>query len=66
MLLGILRWHDIHTKCSKDWLRCLKVLEGGGVYIYRQRERGGEIHTEQGDLISVPLFFFQNKENRLK
>jgi hypothetical protein len=46
-------WLDIHTKFHEDWFRHSKVNKGG--YTYRQ----------EGDFISL-LFFFQNKESRLK
>jgi hypothetical protein len=40
-----LRYHDIHTKFHKDWLRHSEV--GGG----------GFLDTQHGDLISLLLFF---------
>jgi hypothetical protein len=48
---------DIHTKFHKDWFNHSKVNRGG--YSYRER------HTQQGDLISL-LLFFQNKDSGLK
>jgi hypothetical protein len=48
-----LRCHEIHTTSHKYWFR------------HSQLNRGSLTDTQQGDIISL-LLFFQNKENKLK
>jgi hypothetical protein len=46
-----LRWHDIHTKCHKDWFKHQNLI--GGIHRHRQHD------------ILMSTFFFQNKESML-
>jgi hypothetical protein len=45
--------HDIHTKFHEDWFKHSKVDREG-------------IHGQHVDLSSLLLFFFLNKEGKLK
>jgi hypothetical protein len=53
-----LRCHDIHTEFHKCWYR----QSNGDKERYRRRHSD----RQQGNLLSLLLFFFQNKEIVLK
>jgi hypothetical protein len=64
MLVLLMTWvyevrHHIHTKFHKDWFRHSEVV--GRV----EARTDTQIHEQQGDVISV-LLFFQTKKRRLK
>jgi hypothetical protein len=51
-----LRWHDTHTKFHENGSGIRKFLVGD-THTYRQAGRRALMHTQQGNFVSLLLFF---------